>query len=514
MSHKIFGAFLFMALAAVVLMTSLTRYFAGRNFEEYVFKRDMSILQSFALKMADYYESHGNWQEFSNNPKQFNDFFRESQFGFMPAWKDRRPFPEPADRMGELSLPDPPEPREPREPDNKPSGGPPDHMGGPIMPPWPPGPEPPGPKFPGIEKRIALFKANQTFVAGEDEDFGSLETIPITLNESTVGWLGLKKAGGLRHPLDLEFISNQNRVYLIIGASILLVGVFIALMLSHQILSPIRRLAKGTRALSARKFEYKIRVDTSDELGRLAEDFNKMAANLGEYETRQKQWLSDVSHELRTPLSILIGEIEALQDGIREPDEAALASLHQEAARLSKIVQDLRALSLAESGGLIMKDEPIDLKVLLEETAQRFKVRFNSEGIQTVLETNGAPAAFVLGDRDWLAQVFSNLLENVSRHAQKPGVLTIRLDKAKQNGWVAASVKDSGPGVPEECLPFLFDRLYRVDSARSRVTGGSGLGLSICRSIVEKHGGVISAANSDRGGLIITIELPTTAIKQ
>ncbi|MFH1137937.1 MAG: ATP-binding protein [Pseudomonadota bacterium] len=505
LSHKIFAAFLLMAVASVGLMVVLTRHFAGRNFEDYIFKRDISILRNFSLKLSDYYRLRGNWTQFAENTIKFNEFFMESQFGFIPLWKDGPPF---AERSQPFQLP-PADKSEARGSEPRPSGGPGEPGLGPPPPPWPHGPEPPPkPKFPDIDRRITLFDDQKNFVAGGGKKFEQLKTIPIMMDDRLIGWLGLQKAGVLLHPLDLEFMARQNRVFLIIGASILLLGVFMALSLSVQFLAPIRRLAQGTRALSARRFDYKIPVKTNDELGRLAEDFNKMAVNLGEYEKRQKQWLSDVSHELRTPLAILIGEIEALQDGIRRPDETALASLHQEASRLGQIVNDLNELSLAESGGLAFKSRPVRLEQLLRETLQRFKSRLEAGQIKTFVHFPHENQATARGDESRLAQVFSNLMENVLRHARKPGTLSISLARSLAPDLVHVIFEDSGPGVPEESLPFLFDRLYRVDSARSRSTGGSGLGLAICRSIVAKHGGKIDAVNSPRGGLRIEIELP------
>ena len=158
-------------------------------------------------------------------------------------------------------------------------------------------------RSPEIDRRISLFDERKNFVAGGGKAFEQLQAIPIMLDDRLIGWLGLQRIGVPQHPLDVEFMARQNRVFLIIGASIMLLGVFMALSLSRQFLSPIRRLAQGAKALSARRFDYKIPVKSSDELGQLAEDFNKMAANLGAYEQRQKQWLSDVSHELRTPLA-------------------------------------------------------------------------------------------------------------------------------------------------------------------------------------------------------------------
>jgi len=248
-------------------------------------------------------------------------------------------------------------------------------------------------------------------------------------------------------------------------------------------------------------------VQSSDELGNLAERFNFMAKKMEDYEQNQLRWLSDISHELRTPLSVLIGEIEALQDGVRKADETSLKSLCEEAKHLEKLVNDLHALSLAEAGAISMKMASLKPVSILTQAIYHFQNRIESSGmsVDVRLEPNGDDLK-MLGDPHRLVQLFSNLIENALIHAEKPGRLIIKQTHTKDKIYLI--FEDTGPGVMEESLPRLFERLYRADSSRSRSTGGSGLGLAICKSIVELHNGNIQAQNSDEGGLKIEVTLP------
>ncbi len=334
---------------------------------------------------------------------------------------------------------------------------------------------------------------------------------PIQVDGQVVGWLGRGKQQHAMHPLDLEFIKLQSQTLCAIGAVALLLAVVVTFILSRLLLAPVKVLAAGTRALTSRRFDTRIPVPSGDELGQLATDFNAMAHALERYEQMRQQWMADISHELRTPLAILHGEIEAMQDGIRKVTREALDSLHFEVLHLSRIVHDLHDLSLIESQTEDDEPTPVNPLELLAETLKSFSTRFQQRGIDVAVEarTEGHGVA-VMADAGRLQQLFSNLLENTLRYADTPGVL--RIYHELRSGYVSIAFEDSGPGVPEASLGKLFDRLYRVDKARSRHQGGSGLGLAICKGIVERFGGRIEACNAPSGGLRITILFPVTSV--
>ena len=312
----------------------------------------------------------------------------------------------------------------------------------------------------------------------------------------------------LANPLAVGFLKQQSQMLYIIGGGILLLAAIVAFLLSRHLLAPVRKLTAGAQALASRQFDTRIEIESKDELGQLAADFNAMARTLEKYERMRRQWISDIAHELRTPLSILRGEIEALKDGVRQVNHDTLDSLYSEARYLSKIVNDLHELSLADIGALSIKKVPIDPVAILNETLGRFKQRFAENQITIENKLENQPPMNIIGDADRLQQLFSNLLENTLRCADAPG--TLKLGQERTGNRLTLFFEDSGPGVPEEALDRQFDRLYRVDRSRSRTYGGSGLGLSICRSIVNAFGGEIRAVNGNSGGLRIEVELPLT----
>ena len=262
----------------------------------------------------------------------------------------------------------------------------------------------------------------------------------------------------------------------------------------------------GTQALTSLKFDTRIQVRTGDELGQLAMDFNRMAETLSRYETMRKQWLSDISHELRTPLSVLRGEIEAMQDGVREITDEALESLHAEALHMGKIVDDLHELSLADSGALRMERQPIQPVAVLKETLKLFETRFQQAQISIAADLPVEPKVTLQGDASRLSQLYTNLLENTLRYADAPGTLRIWREYSAEQ--LSLFFEDSGPGVPQESVDHLFDRLYKVDASRTRTKGGSGLGLAICKAIAESHGASIHASSAPGSGLRIQILFP------
>jgi two-component system sensor histidine kinase BaeS len=350
---------------------------------------------------------------------------------------------------------------------------------------------------------LQLLDAGGEHVLGPREPVGpDGPREPVRVDGKVIGYIA--RAPLIRPPEQLLFARQQARYMVEMAPIALLVAAAFAALITVLIVRPIRRLSGGAAALARREFGTRLREDRRDELGQLAVDFNRLAAALEGYDTRQRQWLSDVAHELRTPLAVLRGEIEATLDGVRTAGTDTMRSLRHEVGRLEALINDLQLVSLAESGGLRLNLVEADVGALAQRTAERFRERLKVRGLELKVAVEGELLA--QADTQRLEQVLANLLENAAHHATAPGPVTVaaRLDGAQ----VQASVADAGPGVADEALPRLFDRLYRVDSARTRAAGGAGLGLSICKSIVEAHGGTIAARRSAAGGLEIVIRLP------
>jgi two-component system sensor histidine kinase BaeS len=282
----------------------------------------------------------------------------------------------------------------------------------------------------------------------------------------------------------------------------------LSLPLANRLVRPIRALARATDRLAAGEFGTRVPVTSTDELGHLARDFNALALTLEQNEQARRQWVADISHELRTPLSILRGETEALQDGVREPSPDAIRSLHGEIMRLSRLVDDLYQLSLADLGALTYRKTELDLAELLTAALAPYRAEFAARRIALTADIPREPAAVLFGDPERLHQLFANIFDNTLKYTDPGGEFVVRL--ACRDREAVVDFQDSAPGVPEDGLTRLFDRLYRAEASRSRESGGAGLGLAICRSIVEAHAGTIEARPSPLGGVWIRVELPLT----
>jgi two-component system sensor histidine kinase BaeS len=236
----------------------------------------------------------------------------------------------------------------------------------------------------------------------------------------------------------------------------------------------------------------------------LSRDFNHLAVTLEQSREARRKWGADIAHELRTPLSILRGEIQAMQDGVRATTPQALDSLQTECARLGGLIEDLYHLSLADAGALDYRFEVLDLDEIVADAIDAHKDACAAKGLE--LTSDVQPHAIVDGDARRLSQLLDNLLTNSQRYTDAPG--RIRVAITSDAKFARLIVDDTAPGVPPSALPQLFDRLFRVESSRSRAVGGAGLGLSIAKAIVEAHHGRIVAEASPLGGLRIVVELP------
>ena len=478
LSYKILVAFTLTSIMVVVLMVGLMRFYVARNFAEYVNQSMLERFSDFADALAAEYQKHQGWQTLKDNPGRWEEILQSS--------------------VSSKNLYKPGGPPPPPEIEIKGSGS------------RAQGKPPPMPRvfIHKLARKLALFDTAKQHVAGGRAgiSYDRFTLQAIIVDDKIVAWLGLHKREPLANPLAVGFLKQQSQLLYIIGGGILLLAAIVAFPLARHLLTPVHKLTAGTQALALRHFNTRIEVESNDELGQLAADFNTMAQTLEKYERLRQQWISDIAHELRTPLSILRGEIEAFKDGVREVNHDTLDSLYSEARHLSKIVNDLHELSLADAGALSIKTERVDPVAVLKETLAHFKPRFAEKQIRIEINLESKRPITAMGDADRLQQLFSNLLENTLRYTDVPGILTIGQEHTPE--CLKLILEDSGPGVPDDSLEHLFERLYRVDRSRSRSQGGSGLGLSICKSIVNALGGEIRAVNGELGGLRIEIELP------
>lgn len=353
-------------------------------------------------------------------------------------------------------------------------------------------------------QRLALLDAERRTVVGNPDLGEGAAVRPVLVDDRIVGWIARSPYRRISTAADLAFQQEQQRAAWTIAGLALALAALVALVLARVFLQPLKRVAAATHRLAAGDYGTRVAVTSRDELGRLAEDFNRLAQALQRNEDLRRRFMADVSHELRTPIAVLRAGLEALEDGVRPLTGEAVASLHGEVVALGKLVEDLYQLALSDTGALSYRKERSDVADVLEQTLASFAARLSERRLSVEKQIPAGLTA--MADADRLAQAFRNLLENSARYTDPGG--TVRVTARRNGAGVEIDLEDSAPGVPPEALPHLFERFYRVEGSRSRANGGAGLGLAIVRSVVEAHGGGIEAAASSLGGLRVTISLP------
>jgi signal transduction histidine kinase len=288
---------------------------------------------------------------------------------------------------------------------------------------------------------------------------------------------------------------------------LLAVGIAVALtfVLSRRILAPVKALTSAARRLGQGDFSQRVLIKDRSEVGELAQAFNSMASELEHAEKLRRSMVADIAHELRTPLSNICGYLEALRDGVIEPDADVIRSLEEESRLLSRLVDDLQELSLAEAGELKLVYQPENIVKLIRQVATCWQPRMEAKGVSLFVDlTSDLPTVNI----DWqrISQVLHNLLENAMIHTGAGG--TVSVSARKQGDFVEVDVSDTGEGIPADDLPYIFERFYRVDKSRSRATGGCGLGLTIAKRIVEAHGGRIEVQSEIGKGSQFSFTVP------
>ncbi len=464
LTQKLFLAILIAAGLAVISSVLIMQWSVHRGFLRYVDSLEKTAVSRLAAMLEQQYGEKQGWDSVARDPALLI-------------------------RLTRASLPDHgPHPGE-------------EHQGAsPVPKPLPP------PRPHRLEDRVFLRDGAGKLVAGLAGDNPGSEVIPLKFRGKVIGSLGVAPRTGLFEPPQQRFLREQKVAFALVAAVVVLLSAGLSLLMATRLVKPLRVLATATHHLAAGTYTTRVPAASGDELGRLGRDFNELALALEKNELARRRWIADISHELRTPLAILRGEVEALQDGVRQPTPDAVRSIHADILRLSRLIDDLYQLSLSDVGALTYRKEDLDLEEVLAETLDPYRQEFAAREITISEERNGEGRATVFGDRERLRQLFSNLLDNVLKYTDPGGVLRIGMEWHDQS--VIVDFQDSAPGVPADQLERLFARLYRVESSRNRSTGGAGLGLAICRNIAEAHAGSITARPSVLGGVWLRLELP------
>ena len=308
------------------------------------------------------------------------------------------------------------------------------------------------------------------------------------------------------------FDASVSRVLLVGAAAGLLIGVVAAWWLLRRILRPLERVTLAAQAISTGDLAARVPRAPDPEIQRLADAFNEMAATLERVEQLRRSLVEDVAHELRTPLTSLQGYTEALADGVVEPTPDMLRTVHEEIVRLTHLVEGLDQLARREQAGVRaglpllagQKRERIDLVEILQRAAQIHSPDLASRNI-TVSVADAGRLPRVEAEPDAIGQVVANLMQNAARYTNDGGEIVLRI--RAEGPWVRCTIENTGSTIPTEELPFIWERLYRVDHSRTRASGGAGIGLAIVRQLIEAHGGQVGAS-SQNGRTSIWFRLP------
>ncbi|KAA6184495.1 HAMP domain-containing protein [Thiohalocapsa marina] len=393
--------------------------------------------------------------------------------------------------------------------------------------PWPPDPRmlgtpgadapgadaPGGNRRPGIMHpqrllplRIMLLDVDDAPIYGRAELLDQARRYPLTLDGQRIGSLAVLPGPGISDAAQRRFRERQGAQIWVIALGMLVLAALLALPAAALLTRPVTALQRTARRLATGDYQARAPSAARDELGRLAQDLNALAETLQRNQAARQRWVADIAHELRTPLGLLQANIEALQDGLRRPDAQTLAGLLEDVLRLGRLVDDLNELTRTEPGTPAYHPVPVDLDGLLADLIDGHRARFARAGLRLSYATEGPGPWTLYADPDRLAQLIGNLLNNSLAYTDSGQPVALRLTRARDQ--LLIRLDDGPPGLPEDALPQLFERLYRVEASRNRRTGGAGLGLAIARNIVEAHGGEISAEHASLGGLGIRIRLP------
>ncbi len=489
---------LFVAIAgANVVLVAAAYVIYGWSFDqglvEYLNRADEARLTPLVNRLAEGHRLHGNWDWVRDDRQHWHDLLREvlgvgrsGRRADRTAESDpRRPSPEAAPasgaRAGSAAVASvaSSEPRPVAQAASMPSP--------PLT----------------IDPRLLLLDAQGRVLIGPEERRAQAVVRPIHDGGVVVGHLGYIPRLQMVASLEQVFVQQQNRKFAAIALGLLLAVLLNAAWISRWLTRRLREVSEGAAAVAHGHYGVRVAVQGHDELAQLAADFNHMAVSLQTAQRSREQWVADIAHELRTPLTSLKVEIEALVDGVRQPDARNLASLAQEVERLNRLVEDLRVLSLSDSGALVHRFEHVDLSDHVEQVLAEAR-QGRTAGVELVLDL--AAEQWIHADPDRLDQVLRNLLQNTLRYTHPP--IRLRVAVHADGPDVRLEWEDSAPGVPAESLPRLTERLFRLDDSRARSSGGSGLGLAIVKALVQGHGGRLEASASPLGGLRWTLWFP------
>jgi two-component system sensor histidine kinase BaeS len=333
---------------------------------------------------------------------------------------------------------------------------------------------------------------------------GASASAPVASGGRTIGDVTVGQANGrLLTAEEVQLGQRLNRMHLVAGLTSAAIAFAIGLYLALTLSRPLRRIRTGAEAMGAGDLDVRVKETGDDEISAVARALNGLAETLQREEELRKESVADLAHELRTPVMGLLARVEAAQDGVFDDEAANLAAMHDEALRLTRLLDDLSALADAQRPGLLLSGEPVDLSAVAAGPSEALAQGFADKGIAF---TTDLRSAIVAGDRKRLEQVVVNLLTNALRYTDAGGRVSLSVGRVGDDAVL--EVADSGVGIPPEDLPQVFTRFWRGEKSRSRATGGAGIGLSIVQELVRAHGGQVSVESTVEQGSVFRVVMP------
>jgi len=330
--------------------------------------------------------------------------------------------------------------------------------------------------------------------------------LSVTVDGQRVGTVLLLDQEPPRDALEEHYLAGVNQALILGALGATAIAVVLGAVLARTLTQPLREVAEASHAMAEGELGYQVPVRTQDELGQLATAFNQMSSELARMTQQRRQLTADIAHDLRTPLTVLAGYLEAMEEGALAPTSERLATMRQEVSGLTRLVEDLRVLSLADAGTLQLRREPTDGRELLSQVREAHAPQAEKGGVDLRLNVS-TELLMTRVDPERIRQVLGNLVSNALRHTAAGGEVVLEAAQISADE-IELRVRDSGSGISDDDLPHIFDRFYRGDKSRHEGEGESGLGLAIARSIVEMHGGTITVESAYGQWTTFHIRLP------
>ncbi|WP_440904953.1 ATP-binding protein [Catenovulum sp. SX2] len=462
---KLFLSLIFVSSSLIVALFFMLQWSFDKGAKSFIEQQDQQQLSMLATELANYHMDLGGWNNFAQSQANWQKWLQQHT-------------------LQALNLP--PAPNH--------AGQPPEPMGNGMRPP---------------AKPFYLLDAQGQTIAGRAVEQGKrIAIFSPTDSNKLLGFIGIPPQP---NELFIDFkrsALSQSQMqlvwYLLLGAIFL--SIIVAFPASALLSKRIKNIHTFVDLLAKGDYKSNLAIAGSDEISQLADNLNSLALRLDQAQQQRQQMTADVSHELRTPVATLQANIEAMQDGIVPLDQTNVTRIHNQILRLSKLIDDLYQLSLADIGALSYRFNYVELNQVLEDFAHEYQSAFSNKGLCFNLQINTSTELTVSADYFRLKQAIANLLENSLKYTDAPGQVIISLDVTEDTAVI--QLNDSPPSVPEEYLSRLTERLFRVDKSRNRNIAGSGLGLNLVMSIINAHKGTLNFSHSQFGGLSATITLP------